>query len=93
MKANTPALKQLIDGGYMEDVEDPDTKKTVEAGGGYQAEKSFVTITNGKVKKVTLQGNERYIDAEVTKLNRDAVTKGTAPTQPTTPTTPPPTTP
>ena len=76
--AKEVTLKQLIDGGYMEDVEDPDTKETVNGGGkGYDGAASKVTFANGKVDTVTLisQGEKgrNITGAKPNKLNRDAV--------------------
>jgi len=75
--AKEVTLKQLIDGGYMEDVEDPDTKATVLSGSGYDGEASKVTFKDGKVDAVTLISKgpkaRNITGAKPNGLNRDAV--------------------
>ena len=76
-------LGDLIKGGYMEDVENPDSKQMVfnENGSptaeGYDSANSKVTFKNGKVDKVTLisKGDKKrkISDKAPSELNRDAV--------------------
>lgn len=74
----TVKLSKLISDKYMEAVEDPDGNDT----NGYDIEKSFVRITNGKVDWVTLVGSERNISSLPNKLNRDSVKTGINPADP-----------
>ena len=63
----TVTLQELIDGGYMEDLEDPNKK-------GYDKTGSKVNFTAGKVTTVTLGNSERGIPATAPKdLERSRV--------------------
>lgn len=70
-------LKEMIDGGYIDEMEDPD-------GGSYSPTDSKVVIaqttgTNAYTYTVTLKGSERSITEEtLDTLDREAVTDNTA---------------
>ncbi len=82
--AKEVTLDKLITDGYMEDVEDPDTKTTVKNGTtttGYDGTASKVTFLDGKVKDVTLVSKgakgRNITNVKPNELNRDAVKEKT----------------